>query len=610
MRNFCRHSIFRRLTAAVLMLDLAASAMANPTGMTVQRGTATATVNGSQLTLNVSQNAFLNWQSFNIAPGETTVFQQPSAQSIVWNRINNQNPSQIYGSLQANGIVVLLNSSGFYFGPNSFVSAAGLVVSTANCAPPQNSGGNWQFNGPPPLASIVNYGQIQIGHGGSAFLIADQVENHGTINAPGGTIGLAAGQTVLLSERPDGRGMSMAVTLPQGSVDNEGHLIADGGTIAMRAQVVNQNGFIQANSVRNVNGTIELVASDDLNLGANSQISANGDDSARGSAGGNVTLQSGGTLSDGVGSQIEVMGGSRGGNGGNVEISAPSVLSLNSSINARARSGWTAGKLLLDPDYIILDTTGSGSAGSGTVLAGNNPGTTLDLNVNSAFANLAVSQIILQAAYDITLTGGTAWDLSGTIGQNLGGVTSGQLTLQAGRNIIFGDYSSISDANGWSVSLQAGVSFPSGIVQPGSGSIYLTGGQIGTATQTIGGSIQTTAGSISLNAGLDIQTDVGSLIDLNSGFPFALESASGAISLTAGQDILLGLSPGNGSVVTTGGGGITATAGRDLLMNGGSIATLGGGDISVAAQRNIEVGSGSITTMPARTPAVINSIMS
>ena len=90
------------------------------------------------------------------------------------------NPSQIYGTLQANGIVVLLNSSGFYFGPNSFVSAAGLVVSTANCAPPENSGGSWEFNGPPPLASIVNYGQIKIGNGGSTFLIADQVENHGT----------------------------------------------------------------------------------------------------------------------------------------------------------------------------------------------------------------------------------------------------------------------------------------------------------------------------------------------------------------------------------------------------------------------------------------------
>ena len=164
-----------------------------------------------------------------------------------------------------------------------------------------------------------------------------------TSTAPGGTIGLAAGQTVLLSDRPDGRGMSMDVTLPRGSVDNEGRLIADGGTIAMNAKVVNQNGFVQANSVRNVNGVIELVASDQLTLGANSQISASGDDSSSGSAGGDVTLQSGNTFSDSVGSQITVTGGTQGGNGGNVEISAPNIQSLNSSIDARAQAGWTAG---------------------------------------------------------------------------------------------------------------------------------------------------------------------------------------------------------------------------------------------------------------------------
>ena len=243
--------------------------------------------------------------------------------------------------------MVLLNSSGFYFGPNSFVSAAGLVVSTANCLPPQNSGGAWEFNGPPPLASIVNYGQIQIGHGGSAFLIADQVENHGTISAPGGTVGLAAGQTVLLSDRPDGRGMSMAVTLPQGSVDNQGRLVADGGTIAMDAKVVNQNGLIQANSVQDVNGTIELVASDQLNLGADSQIVAQGDDSTPGSAGGNVTLKSGNTFSDDAAARSSPPAAHKAATGGDVEISAPSVLSLNSSIDARAQAGWIGGQIVV-----------------------------------------------------------------------------------------------------------------------------------------------------------------------------------------------------------------------------------------------------------------------
>ena len=262
----------------VVVCLVCSTGQANPTGMTVASGSATASQNGSQLTITASQNAFLNWQSFNIAAGETTTFNQPSAQSIVWNRVNDPTPSQIFGSLQANGIVVLMNSSGFYFGPNSFVQAAGLIVSTAQNMP-QNTGGAWEFNGPPPTASIINYGKINVVNGGSAFLIAQNVANFGDISAPGGTIGIAAGQDVLVSERPDGRGLSMKVTLPEGSVDNEGHSVADAGTISVNAQVVNQNGIVQANSVRDVNGVIELVASDKLNLGANSQILANGDDS-------------------------------------------------------------------------------------------------------------------------------------------------------------------------------------------------------------------------------------------------------------------------------------------------------------------------------------------
>ena len=277
-----RHNAAGRCIATgAMILGLAVNAVANPTGMTVASGSASVHQSGPQLTVAASQNAFLNWQSFNIASGETTIFNQPSASSVVWNRINDPNPSQIFGTLQANGIVVLLNSSGFYFGPNSFVSAAGLVVSTAQCAPPENSGGGWEFNGPPPLASIVNYGRINVGQNGSAFLISDQIENHGTIEAPGGTVGLAAGQTVLLSERPDGRGMSLQVTLPQGSVDNDGKLIADAGTIALNAKVINQDGLLQANSVRNENGVIELVASGFASTSVpNSKIIARGDDLA------------------------------------------------------------------------------------------------------------------------------------------------------------------------------------------------------------------------------------------------------------------------------------------------------------------------------------------
>jgi len=61
---------------------------------------------------------------------------------------------------------------------------------------------------------------------------------------------------------------------PKVSINNAGSLVADAGTIAMHAQVVNQGGLVQANSVRQANGVIELVASDSLNLADTSVISA------------------------------------------------------------------------------------------------------------------------------------------------------------------------------------------------------------------------------------------------------------------------------------------------------------------------------------------------
>jgi len=584
MCRWCCHPGIRRLIAVVLMLGVAGRTMANPLGLTVRRGTATATTDGSQLTVVASQNAVLNWQSFNIDAGETTIFQQPSSSSIVWNRINDQNPSQIYGSLQANGIVVLLNSSGFYFGPNSFVSAAGLVVSTANYLPPQNSGSGWEFNGPPPLASIVNYGRINIGGGGSAFLIADSVVNHGTISAPGGTVGLAAGQTVLLSERPDGRGMSMRVTLPAGSVDNDGRLIADGGTIAMNARVVNQDGFIQANSVRNVNGTIELVAADQLNLGADSQVVAHGDGTASASSGGNVTLQSGNSFSDSVGSQIDVSGGLQGGNGGNVEISAPNILSLKSVINAGAPAGWQGGVFSLDPLDIVLGTVSSGPPDDNGTIDGTSGSGVFYVDVNNEFQNITAGQILLKASGNIYVGDGTVspddgsfsaasgvtWDLSSSTGFRY---PNGQLTLQAEGNITFVDGSLITDANGWNVTLQAGYNFNNNSITYGTGSIYLNGG----LGMTGSGSIQTATGNIDLQAGQDILVGSG-FVRTTGGGSVSASALKGDINTGTydhGYEYLaastlnfpyyeVDATYGVGGMSTEAGGNVTLTAGGDV----------------------------------------------
>ena len=177
--------------------------LANPVGGTAVQGTATFTSQGSQLTIQTSALAAINWQSFNIGLGETTTFVQPSASSVVWNQINDPNPSQILGNLNANGYVILQNSSGFYIGGQAAITAQGVVMTTSPIAVPDlSSPGAWQFNALPPTASIINYGQITASGGGSAFLIANAIENHGIITAPAGNVGLYAGQEVLVSGGP------------------------------------------------------------------------------------------------------------------------------------------------------------------------------------------------------------------------------------------------------------------------------------------------------------------------------------------------------------------------------------------------------------------------
>ncbi|HUZ06617.1 MAG TPA: filamentous hemagglutinin N-terminal domain-containing protein, partial [Candidatus Paceibacterota bacterium] len=357
MKQTIRHNLARYFsrTSGVATLLLALficrfGAQANPTGGTVTQGAASFNSSGSQFTINqTSGNAVINWQIFNIGAGETTTFVQPSASSVAFNQINDVNPSLILGNLNANGYVILQNPNGFYVGGSAAISAHGLIMTTASApAIDFSSTGPWSFNAPPPTARIVNYGKINVTGGGSAFLIASDIENNGTISAPGGKIGLYAGEQVLVSTSPDGRGLSAEVTLPTGSVDNDGKLIADAGSIAAQAKTVNQGGLIQANSAQNVNGTIELVAGDSLNVSASSVISAQGGGTGA-SSGGSVTLQSGNTFSDQSGSTISIAGGAQGGNGGQLEISAGSLSGIQSQIDGHASYGFLGGTFTIDP---------------------------------------------------------------------------------------------------------------------------------------------------------------------------------------------------------------------------------------------------------------------
>jgi filamentous hemagglutinin family protein len=543
----------RARAALVLLLAcglLLPSVHANPGGPVVSQGSASFSSQGSQFAIQTSDRAVINWQSFNIGVGQTTTFLQPSASSVVWNRINDPNPSQILGTLNANGYVVLQNQAGFYVGGQAVLNTHGLLMTTAPTpALDLAGGGAWQFNAPPPTASIINYGQINVAGGSSAFLIAHDIENHGTISAPQGSIGLYAGQQILMSERPDGRGLSAAVTLPEGSVNNSGQLIADAGTIAMHAQVVNQGGLVQANSVVNHNGVIELVASQSLELGAASVLSAQGDATATSpSSGGFVVVKSDGAFAD-TSTSTSNVSGQAGGRNGVVEVFGSGVTraTVQSQIDNGSAANFSAagGLLLVNPGNLTLSLNASTPSAA-------NP--TLNLSDLSAY-----SRISLFAGGNITLN--TSWILNNSD-------ADAGLTLSAGNNITLANNSAIVAGNNWSVGLSAGAALAAGsLPSSANDSIVLNGNSY---LQTRNGDLDLFAPNrVTVNSGAIRTTQGGSINvntlygDVNSGvntYGFVYNFAS-APSAPYYYSVSLNL----GGISTAVGGDVTINAGGNVI---------------------------------------------
>ncbi len=115
-----RHNIASILGISLLGMSIAyAEPGVNelPTGGQITQGSGSISQNGN--TLNIQQNSDKmvgQWNTFNIGAEATVNVQQPSAQSIALNRINDTKPSEIYGKLNANGQVYLQDSSGVIFG--------------------------------------------------------------------------------------------------------------------------------------------------------------------------------------------------------------------------------------------------------------------------------------------------------------------------------------------------------------------------------------------------------------------------------------------------------------------------------------------------------------
>jgi filamentous hemagglutinin family protein len=184
----------------LLLFGQTAPVLANPTGGAVVAGSATIGAAGSTLTINQSShNAIINWRQFSIASGELTKFLVPNSSSATLNRVLGGNPSAIYGNLQSNGIVYLVNPNGIVVGPSGQIDTASFLASTLDVSNGQFlKGGSLQFAGDSG-ASVDNEGTIEASTG-NVYLIANQVHNGGTLSAAHGSAGLAAGSDVLFQQ--------------------------------------------------------------------------------------------------------------------------------------------------------------------------------------------------------------------------------------------------------------------------------------------------------------------------------------------------------------------------------------------------------------------------
>ncbi|MEY4588606.1 MAG: hypothetical protein RL497_682, partial [Pseudomonadota bacterium] len=234
-------------------------------------------VEGNTLTVNQSADkVILNWDSFNIGENNAVHFQQVT-NGIALNRILDQAPSSILGSLTATGSIYLLNPNGVLFGQHSQVHVGNLLVATqevdserflkSNINTAINDG-EAALKAPGQLQGSIDIekgAHISTESGGSVLVFAPSITNAGTIRTPDGQTVLAASHdTVYLTssdQDPDLRGVFVEVGTG-GDVTNLGEIVAERGNVTLLGLAVNQDGRVRATSSVEVNGTIRLLARD------------------------------------------------------------------------------------------------------------------------------------------------------------------------------------------------------------------------------------------------------------------------------------------------------------------------------------------------------------
>ncbi|MEI6286311.1 MAG: filamentous hemagglutinin N-terminal domain-containing protein, partial [Bacillota bacterium] len=341
--------------------------LAAPEGGTVVGGAATIQQQTDVTTISqTSARAAIDWSSFDIAKNETVNFLQPNADAAMLNRVIGATSSQIFGNVNANGHIYIVNPNGINVGATANINVNGLYLSTANVSPADFVTSGWRLAaGGNVNANIVVAGNI---NAGSVVVLenAKTAAVSGTIIVPGGNVTI-------------------------NKIDN----ININGTIDVSASPTQDSGLRTLNS--NNGGRIIVLADNTADV-SGARLFARGSSATQDSGLGTLYSSSGGFI----------------------ETSAKNIYGLDQSlINAGSDTG-KAGTWLIDP---LNFTIGSGSvalsntyigaatlatslgAQSVTITTANSQGAeTGDLLVNAAVSYSAANDLTLSAFHNVNIS--------------------------------------------------------------------------------------------------------------------------------------------------------------------------------------------------------------
>jgi filamentous hemagglutinin family protein len=284
--------------------------LAAPEGENAVAGDVNFTTEGNVTLITASDGSIIEFDSFDIATFETVEFIQPSETARVLNRVLGLNPTQIDGSLFANGRIYLVNPAGIFFGGQAKIDVGGMIAAAGNLSNENFLDGVDRFTD--VTGAVSNSGMIEAAS--HVALLGRNVANNGSILARRGMIAMVAGEEILL------------ITLDGSILVQVDGPAEDPGTFALEQT-----------------GTLESTAGAILSTGDVYSLALNHDGITRGREirieTGNGDVQIAGTLdasaiqdSDGNGGDIEIDAGGRGDVDVTGELTAAGVTSSNGGL--------------------------------------------------------------------------------------------------------------------------------------------------------------------------------------------------------------------------------------------------------------------------------------